>query len=212
MEESENLFSFFVQMGWRVATHLFPSNAVFDSCPCLVQLFCDSVDCRQPGSSVHRTSQERILEWVAISSPGDLPYPGIEPVSPILAGQWFTTEPQEKPLFDFFFSIKDFPLPTHLQGLLILPVWLFTLCPECTFHFDTCPYLRSNPTYTHIQIILLGKPNWLIVHSTSTCHSGEGGRLSMHFIFWNFLLFLGMATEQRHLPLFFLFALGLCFL
>ena len=28
--------------------------------------------------------QARILEWVAIPSPGDLPDPGIEPVSPAL--------------------------------------------------------------------------------------------------------------------------------
>ena len=30
-------------------------------------------------------------------SPGDLPEPGIEPVSPALAGGFFTTEPPEKP-------------------------------------------------------------------------------------------------------------------
>ena len=29
--------------------------------------FCNSMDCSQPGSSVHRILQERILEWVAIS-------------------------------------------------------------------------------------------------------------------------------------------------
>ena len=30
--------------------------------------------------------------------PGDLPNPGIEPMSPALAGGFFTTEPPEKPL------------------------------------------------------------------------------------------------------------------
>ena len=30
-------------------------------------------------------------------SPGDLPNPGIKPVSPALAGKFFTTEPPEKP-------------------------------------------------------------------------------------------------------------------
>ena len=34
------------------------------SCPTL----CDSMDCDQPGSSVHGILQARILEWVAISS------------------------------------------------------------------------------------------------------------------------------------------------
>ena len=34
-----------------------------------VQLFCYPMDCSLPGSSVHRISQARILEWVAISFP-----------------------------------------------------------------------------------------------------------------------------------------------
>ena len=32
-----------------------------------VQLFCDTMDCSPPGSSVHGIFQARILEWVAIS-------------------------------------------------------------------------------------------------------------------------------------------------
>ena len=38
---------------------------------------CDPMDCSPPVSSVHGTSQARLLEWVAIS-PEDLPNPGIE--------------------------------------------------------------------------------------------------------------------------------------
>jgi len=30
-------------------------------------------------------------------SPGDLPDPGIQPESPVLAGGFFTTKPQKKP-------------------------------------------------------------------------------------------------------------------
>ena len=41
-------------------------------------LLCDPLDCSPPGSSVHGIFQARILEWVAIPSPGDLPYPGIK--------------------------------------------------------------------------------------------------------------------------------------
>ena len=40
--------------------------------------------------------QARILEWVAIPSPGDLPDPGIELSSTALAGGFFSTEPPEK--------------------------------------------------------------------------------------------------------------------
>ena len=44
-----------------------------------------------PGSFVHGILQARILEWGAISfSEGNLPNPGIEPVSPALAGGFFT--------------------------------------------------------------------------------------------------------------------------
>ena len=64
-----------------------------------VRLFCNSMDCSPPGSSVHGIFQARILEWVAFPFPGDLPDPGIEPASPVspaLAGRFFTTEPPDK--------------------------------------------------------------------------------------------------------------------
>ena len=52
-----------------------------------------------PGSSLHGNSQATMLEWVAISSPGDLPDPGIELTSLVscLAGRFFTTEPPGLP-------------------------------------------------------------------------------------------------------------------
>ena len=56
------------------------------------------MDCSPPGSSVRGISQARVLEWVAISFSGDLPDPGIKPVSPALAGGFFTAEPPGKPL------------------------------------------------------------------------------------------------------------------
>ena len=57
--------------------------------PSHVGLFCDPVDCSPPGSSAHGIFQARILEWVAIPSPGDLPHPGIELASLALAGRFF---------------------------------------------------------------------------------------------------------------------------
>ena len=50
-------------------------------------------------SSVHGILQARILEWVTIPSPGDLPDPGIKPTSPALSGRFFTTTPPGKPNF-----------------------------------------------------------------------------------------------------------------
>ena len=42
------------------------------------------MDYSPPGSSVHGILQARILEWVAVPSPEDLPDPGIEPWPPAL--------------------------------------------------------------------------------------------------------------------------------
>ena len=56
------------------------------SCPPL----CDPVNCGPPGSSAHGIIQARMLEWVAMLPPGDLPNPGIKPVFPTLAGGFFT--------------------------------------------------------------------------------------------------------------------------
>ena len=53
--------------------------------------------CSLPGSLVHRISQVRILERIAISFSRDLPTSGIELESPALAGESFTTELPGKP-------------------------------------------------------------------------------------------------------------------
>ena len=52
------------------------------------------MDCSPSGSTVHGILQARILEWVAIPPPRDLPDPGIKRISlmsPALAGRFFTT-------------------------------------------------------------------------------------------------------------------------
>ena len=48
--------------------------------------------------TVHGIFQARILVWVAIPSPGDLPDPGIEPGSPELQVDSLPSEPPGKPL------------------------------------------------------------------------------------------------------------------
>ena len=53
---------------------------------------CDPMDCSLSGFSVHGILQARILEWVAISSSGDLPDPGIEPGCPALQADDLPTE------------------------------------------------------------------------------------------------------------------------
>ena len=58
---------------------------------------CDPIDCSQPGPSVHAVLQARILEWISIPSPGDLPNPGIKPQSPTLQADSLRPEPPVKP-------------------------------------------------------------------------------------------------------------------
>ena len=48
---------------------------------------CDPMDYK-----VHEILQARILEWLAVPSPGDLPNPGIKPRSPAL---WVDSLPAE---------------------------------------------------------------------------------------------------------------------
>ena len=41
------------------------------------------MDSRLPGSSVHGIFQARIMEGLPFPPPGNLPYPGIKPLSPV---------------------------------------------------------------------------------------------------------------------------------
>ena len=81
------------KFGWPVDALLWlllPQAKLLQSCSTL----CDLLDCSQPGSSVQGILQARTLEGLPCPAPGDLPDPGIEPVSlmsPALAGRFFTT-------------------------------------------------------------------------------------------------------------------------
>ena len=85
---------------------------------------CNPLDYSPPGSSVHRIIQARILEWVAVPPPGDLPDPGIEPVSlmfPALAVWFFTTSATWEAL-----KYNVYTLFTNL-GLVYLTAFLIAL-------------------------------------------------------------------------------------
>ena len=62
-------------------------------CPTL----CDPMECSSPGYSVHRISQAKILEWVAISFSRGSSHREIKLMSPALAGGFFTAKPPGKP-------------------------------------------------------------------------------------------------------------------
>jgi len=62
----------------------------------LCTTLCHPIDYSPPGPSVNRILQVRIWEWVSIPFPGDLPYPGIEPGSPVLKVDSLSSEPLGK--------------------------------------------------------------------------------------------------------------------
>ena len=61
------------------------------------QTLCDSMDCTLPDSSVHRILQARILERLAIPSPGVLPDSGIKSGSLKLQADSLLSETSGKP-------------------------------------------------------------------------------------------------------------------
>ena len=88
----------FILHNWRATSkQLWP-------CFCLVTksclTLCDAMDCSPPGSSSHGISQPRILVWVALPPPRDLPNPVIKPTSLaslVSANRFFSTAPLGKP-------------------------------------------------------------------------------------------------------------------
>jgi len=63
-------------------------------------------------------SRQKYWGGLPFPSPGDLPNPGIEPVSPLLTGGFFTSEPLEKPT---------------LSWCWIFVVWMNAICNLVTF-------------------------------------------------------------------------------
>ena len=62
---------------------------------------CDLMECSPPGSSLSMGFlRQEYWSGLPFPSPGDLPSPGIKPVSPALAGGFFITEPSRKPTKD----------------------------------------------------------------------------------------------------------------
>ena len=80
----------FVRMGF--------CSLVTKSCPTLVTP--ETVACGAPLSL--KFSRQEYLSGLPFSSPGDLPDPSIELVSPALAGRFFTTELSGKPSYEVY--------------------------------------------------------------------------------------------------------------
>ena len=89
---------------------------------------------------VHGILQARILEWVAIPSPGDLPNLGIKPRSPTLEADSLPAEPPEKPLRIYFFHSN--PMRQIWSSLPYYTTGNFKFCFFCGF-FWCGSFLKS---------------------------------------------------------------------
>ena len=108
-------------------------------CMCsVVLILCNPLDCSLPGSSVHGILQARILEWVAMLSfrRSSLPRDWTSfPVSPVLAGGFFTTEPHGTILVKLIVSylywwISQWPnVPSALLSILSIFLNIYTHKP-----------------------------------------------------------------------------------
>ena len=122
--------------GWAEMTSCNPFDPM---CVCSVTKVMsdfDRMDCSSPGFSVHEILQARILKWVGILSPGNLPDPGIELASLVslaLPGRFFTIEPSGTADVDlinmewvwdssFLTWFQVIPMPLTLRSHCVLQV------------------------------------------------------------------------------------------
>ena len=74
-------------------------------------------------------SRQEYWSGLPFPSPGDLPDPGIEPMSPALAGGFFTTEPLGKPIkaaeAHYFKNKANF----IVRGPVAFPTFLSSMLP-----------------------------------------------------------------------------------
>ena len=72
-----------------------------------VRLFATPMACSLSGFSVHGIFQQEYWSGLPFPALGDLLDPGIEPTSPALGGQFFTTAPPGKYNEGYFFTNAD---------------------------------------------------------------------------------------------------------
>ena len=119
------------------------------------RLFCDPMDCSQPGSSVHGISQARVLEWAAISSSRGLLDPVVEltsPVSPALGGGFLTC------------SLRVVPVTSLLTWSFRTGSWMGTEVRKLKVDPTLIPYPSAGSapaTFPGVSQFVLGKKRWL---------------------------------------------------
>ena len=118
---------------------------------------CDPMDWSPPGSSVHRISQARILEWVAISFPRGSSRPRDRTCISCI-GRW-TLEPlshQGSPFFVLEVDITTIAFFWLVLAWYILFYLFFNLFISCYFKCVTCRHHLVESCFINAIFLLLG--------------------------------------------------------
>ena len=106
------------------------------TCVCVLSHFsrvwlCDPVNCSPPGSSVHGIFQVRLLEWLSRPPPGDLPDPGIRPLSPASPALWWILYhlATREACHEHIWCLLHFSILTWSEVLLILHLLMSIFVP-----------------------------------------------------------------------------------
>ena len=97
---------------------------------------------------------------LSFTSPGDLPDPGIEPMSPALAGESFTTEPLRKSFICSFIHLSTHPVHSSLYPSIR---HLFIYLSSHPFFSTT----HSSILHTHL-LFTVGLPGIFSHHRTQS--------------------------------------------
>ena len=139
-----------------------PCSACAQLCPTL----CNPMDCSPPGSSVHGTFPGKNTGMGCHSPPGDLPDPGIEPVSPALAGGFFTAEPAGEPTVVHEKERKISFLPRDGSSGLLTGI--------CSHRGGPALGNRRVKTLLQLRVQILGRPQVPGLHLSGLLPWGSG--------------------------------------
>ena len=124
---------------------------------------CDLWTVALPGFSVHGVLQAKILEWVAMPPPGDLPGPGIKlhvSCGSCIAGRFFIAEPQGKPkLQPILYQLKKMVLYLQANVNLLQRTCLFKQIEVTSFTGILVSYDPMNKN--HIRALLVFIHNYV---------------------------------------------------
>ncbi|KAB0373243.1 hypothetical protein FD755_014902, partial [Muntiacus reevesi] len=147
--------------------------------------FCTPMGYCPPRSSVQRISQARILEWVVISFSRALPDPGIQPMSPALAGGFFTTGHLGSPILcsllrTFNVAQRLKPLPAMRETQVRSLGWEDPMVKEMATHSTMHLFgLNWQLQQTENDTFENGKVNSdTMPTNTVSLPSGDNGKLS----------------------------------